>query len=204
MLLRASIVVSLLAMGCGVGEDDFEPVKEDPNPQRLVCSDAFTLTGTFTPGTPARPTDMNDPAYTLGCWPVGTWTFTATRDATDERILDITGDGKPERCGAVPGTQAAALDASYTLNVSRVLDNTPGIDGYVESYAIAGGVKVGSVWNGKEVYRLKVTEGGGGDCEGGVELLSEDRKMLWNFKPSQEGTVIKGFGEFAAYQEPQP
>lgn len=193
MMQRAGafIAIAILGAACGVGdEEDLVPV--DPNPAKMVCTDSFKITGTFTAGTPMR--DADSPT---GCWPVGTWTFTVALDPTDDNVLDITGDQKPDRCGAVSGTRAATFDASYNLVVTRVDDG----DGWVDTLAINGAA--GGRWNGKTVYRLKVTEGGGGECEGGIELYSPDSLEYWNMKPSLAGTVLSGFGDYALYEEPQ-
>jgi hypothetical protein len=199
--IGACVFVSLLAVGCTTGDDEkLEP--RDPNPQKIVCSDQFKLNGTFTPGTPARPvTDEAGDPFT-GCWPVGTWTFTAAIEASDENIPDITDDGVGDRCGRVEGTQVAVADGSYSFTVTRTPD--PDLD-YKDSYAVVGAVPEGMKlrWNNKYVTRVKVTEGGGLECEGGLELLSMDGKSYWNMKPSQGGTTIIGFGEFRLFQESQ-
>lgn len=201
--IGACILISSLGIGCGVGDDDkLEPL--DPNPNRLVCTDAFKVTGSFVPGTPARPiTDPEDPASPFtGCWPVGTWNFTLTTDPTDENILDITGDKKADRCGSVTSTSIATFDASYSFVVGRVADVN---EDYIDTYTVTGQVPEGvkTLWNDKYVYKLKVTEGGGGECTGGLELYSRDGKSYWNLQPVQTGTSITGFGDFHLYEESQ-
>jgi hypothetical protein len=190
----ACILGSLFAVGCGVG-DDGGGIPENKNPNGLVCTDAGTITGTFTAGTPVQPPDVS------GCWPVGTWTFTVALDPADDNVLDITGDDQPDRCGRVSGTNAAVFDASYSFVVNRTMTE----DGWDESYVLTGAVQDGEryKWNDKLLYRLKVSEGGGGDCEGGLELYSLDGKSYWNLKPSQLGAVLSGVAEFALYEESQ-
>ncbi|HWU86884.1 MAG TPA: hypothetical protein VN253_06400 [Kofleriaceae bacterium] len=169
---------------------------KDPNPSKMVCTDAFKVTGTWTAGTPVR--DADSPT---GCWPVGTWNFTVSLDPTDTEILDITGDRKPDRCGAVSATKAATFDGSYSFVVTRTDDG----DGWVDAYALTGAVTQGSqkVWNTKVIYKLDVSEGGAGECEGGIELYSADGKEYWNLKPSLTGNSIAGFGNYALYEETQ-
>ncbi|HWO21088.1 MAG TPA: hypothetical protein VNO30_20110 [Kofleriaceae bacterium] len=199
----AFILVSTLGVGCGVGDDaKVEPI--DPNPNGLVCTDAFKITGTFTPGTPARPTvDPEDPTVPFtGCWPFGTWNFTVTRDPLEDNIQDITGDAKGDRCGAVSGTQIATFDASYSFIATRTPD--PNSD-FIDSYSLAGQTVQGgkTFWNDKYLFKLKVTEGGGGECEAGIELYDRGGTNYWNLHPSLKGTTINGFGDFGLYEEPQ-
>jgi hypothetical protein len=186
-----------------------EPV--DPNPLAIACTDAFKITGTFTAST-ARPVD--NPA-TLevdesvgGCWPAGTWTFGVTLDPGDENIIDVTGDKLPDRCGRVAGTAAATFEASYAFTVTRTDDG----DGYIDTYAMntSGGLAADcSVAGAKCVARLKVSEGGARECEGGLEIYSADRKQYWNLHPEQASApapasgTLDGFGEFTQYNVPQ-
>lgn len=191
-------MISTVAVGCGVG-DETTPI--DPNPLAMACTDGFKVTGTFTASTP-RPADVE------GCWPAGTWTFQLALDPTDDQILDITGDQLPDRCGRVAGTTAATFESSYSFTVTRTDDG----DGYVDSYAMAGGSFAskcanddGSPTSGACVFRLKVSEGGGGECEGGLEIYSADRTEHWNLKPSQTTgvTALTGQGEYTKYTSPQ-
>ncbi|HEU0029561.1 MAG TPA: hypothetical protein VFQ53_02935 [Kofleriaceae bacterium] len=185
----ASLISSLLVMavGCGVGDDDGGGGDPDPNPNRLKCTAAFTLSGTFTEGSPARPVGQG------GCWPVGTWTFTATVNNTAD-VLDITGDGQGDRCGEVSGTTPPTVESSYSFQVNRVED--PSMDGLVESYNYLG--------SSPDFLRVHVSEGGAGDCEGTMEFVSQDAKQWWIFKPDQAGTTINGSGEYNLYLEPRP
>ena len=50
---------------------------------------------------------------------------------------------------------------------------------------------------------LKVSSGGGGECEGLLELWSVDNTKFWNMKPDMTGTAIAGHGSYAEYQDPQ-
>src|SRR5687767_9646792 len=97
----------LLVAACGVGDEGPDVETIDPNPLAIACTDAFKVSGTFTPST-ARPVD--NPATpdvdetVAGCWPAGTWTFSVTLDPSPENIIDVTGDKMPDRCGQVAGT----------------------------------------------------------------------------------------------------
>lgn len=201
----ACVFVSLLASGCGVGDEDEFALDQ------AVCTDAFKVTGSLTPD-PANPRpitdpnspDPNNPDPFTGCWPVGTWNFTVTIDPSDENINDVDGDQMGDRCGTVSGTKAATFDASYSFTVSRLKEGMDG-QGPEDSYALNGAVQEGDKfrWNDKYLSRLKVTEGGGGECEGGLELFSTDGKSYWNLKPALTGTTITGFGDFKLFVKPQ-
>jgi hypothetical protein len=201
------LLIGLLTAACGVGDeggggDDGgnPPDPIDPNPNRIQCSAAFTITGSFAPGTPARPVEVP-----TGCWPVGTWSFTATVDNTAE-VLDITGDKKGDRCGEVAGTNAPALAPSYSFRVDRSPLNddngTPGdpsddaIIGWSETYAYMGDMST--------FLRIAVSERGGQACEGHLELISPDKKSHWELVPNQTGTTIDGIGDFTLFMDPQP
>jgi hypothetical protein len=195
----ACVFVSLLASGCGVGDEDEEFALD-----RAICTDAFKVTGSLTPSTPRPVEDPNNPGDPFtGCWPVGTWNFTVTIDPSDENIIDVDGDQQGDRCGVVSGTTAATFDASYSFTVNR----REGSDGQgpEDSYVLNGAVQEGDKfrWNDKYLSRLKVTEGGGGECEGGLELFSTDGKSYWNMKPALTGTTITGFGDFKLFDQPQ-
>ncbi len=188
------VVFSMLLAACGVGGDDgVKPT--DPNPLEIACTDAFTVTGTFTAST-ARPADV------AGCWPAGTWTFSLALDPTDDNILDITGDGMPDRCGRVAGTAAASFESNYSFTATITDDG----DGYVTNYAMnGGGFAADCTQTGKCIYRLKVTEGGDRECEGGIEIFNADRTESWNLHPTQAtgSTTLEGSGDFVKYVNPQ-
>lgn len=171
----ALILLGLSVGACGVGDEDYTPPDTDDRNEELgiVCEGVFNLTGTFVAGTPGRPADVS------GCWPVGTWTFTAS-------LAEST-------CPAGPDGTAAAIAVlpSYRFTVGRVEGND--MQGYVDTYSWAGDISA--------VRRLKVTAGGGGECEGGLELFSADGTQFWNMKPNQTGGVLSGTGEYALYNE---
>jgi hypothetical protein len=209
----AYLFASVLLLGaCGVGDEGTNSSDPDPNPNRLKCSAALITTGTFQESlTNPRPIDplgpdgeagtADDNSPVGGCWPVGTWTFTATIDPAAE-VLDITGDGIGDRCGEVPGTQAPALEASYSFSVERTDD--PNNDGLVETYTYLG--------SSPDFFTVKVSEGGSGDCEGIMEFKSADAKEWWTFNPqictsascNPVTNTITGSGDFTFYLDSQP
>jgi hypothetical protein len=200
----------MLLVGCGVGDegDDGGP---DNNPNKLRCSAAITTTGTFQEGRP-RPLDPVGPdgiegtaddntVPIQGCWPVGVWTFTAQIDTSVE-VVDITGDGVGDRCGEVSGTETPALEGSYSFRVDRNED--PDSDGLVDVYTYLG--------SSANFFSIKVSEGGGGDCEGIVEFKSADARQWWTFNPNictsqncvPPSNNITGGGDFTFFIDPQP
>ena len=169
----AFLFLSVLVGACAVG-DEAGPVDTDDRDEILgiLCNAEYDVTGSFVASTPARPADMT------GCWPVGTWTFTATVRSNE--------------CGAAP----SQLEGSYSFRVDRTIDPDPTQDlGWIETYAYLG--------NQANLHRLKVSEGGGAECEGGLELYNADGTEFWNFKPSLGGTTIGGFAEYAKYDADQ-
>jgi len=159
-------------VGCGVGDDDMKPDPTGGNPNMEVCAAHFSISGSFTAGTPGRPIDPDTMMPITGCWPVGVWTFTA-------QISDM------GNC-----TDAPAISPSYSFRVDRM---DPDGAGYIESYALlAGGDGLQS--------HLHVSAGGGGDCEGGVEFGSQDGLQYWNLHPDLTGTALNGSGDFILYK----
>ena len=77
MRLAGAFAISILAVGCGVGDpNEGQP---DMNPLGRKCTATFSTHGTFAPDTAnPRPADGG-----TGCWPIGVWTFSATVDTND-------------------------------------------------------------------------------------------------------------------------
>jgi hypothetical protein len=169
--------LGLVVGACSVGGDDGTGggveggVDDRDDTLGIVCNATFKLAGSFTAGTPARPADSP-----TGCWPVGTWTFSATLDTNE--------------CATAP-----ALAASYAFRVDRTWVESSDSEGWVESYTYMGDQTM--------LFSLGVSEGGSADCEGGLELYSADGTEYWNFKPMQGDTTIDGFGEYAKYETSQ-
>jgi hypothetical protein len=146
----------------------------------MLCTASFKITGTFAPGTPARPNDPDTGMPIDGCWPVGTWTFTAMVDPA-----------APDDCKTPP----TAL-TSYSFRVDR-MDN--GTDGLVETHTNLGDV-------GTMSTHIAVSSNGQG-CEGSFELGSPDGKDYWNMQPTllnvpagmAPSTALGGSGDYAEY-----
>lgn len=172
----ACIVFVSLVGACGVGDEGGMPITEDPEDVLgILCSADYTVKGTWTAGTPMR--DANSPT---GCWPVGTWTFTAEMTSN--------------QCSSEP-TQ---LETQYSFRVDRMMNPDPEMDiGWEDSYTYLG--------NEDYLFRLKVSSGGGGDCEAHVQLYGADGTDYWNLKPAlfDDNNVLTGVGEYLKFREDQ-
>lgn len=172
-----------LTGACGVGDDgptggpNGDPLPPLDNSE--VCTASFTVTGTFTPGSTPRPTDPETGAPITGCWPVGTWSFTAT-------VAD-------NKCGAAP-----AVLPRYTFVVGRAPadPNDPASNDTVQTLMNT------TTLNGLQ-YHLSMSTNGQG-CEGSFELGSGDGKDYWNMKPTlpkdAAATTITGGGDYVEYK----
>jgi hypothetical protein len=130
----------------------------------IICEAELQLAGAFQLGAP-QPNDV------FGCWPVGTWTMTATIMSTD--------------CKDPP-----QLAAQYQMVVMRDVDDN-------QTYTLASDPSNRSV-------RLQVTSGGGGLCEGSLQIYNSDGTQLVNLSPSlQADSSINGHGQFELYGSDQ-
>ncbi|HEU4733255.1 MAG TPA: hypothetical protein VFT22_35425 [Kofleriaceae bacterium] len=146
----------------------------------IVCTGSFTITGTFAPAdTPPRPIDPETSMPILGCWPVGTWTFSAQLAESD--------------CAAPP-----SVLPSYSFKLDKI-EGTDG-QGFVDQ--ITNMTDIGSM----QVH-LAVSSNGQG-CEGNFELGSADGKDYWHMQPSllnpinpadPPTTTITGNGDYDEY-----
>jgi hypothetical protein len=82
MRLAGALTISILAVGCGVGDpNDTGP---DMNPLGRQCTTTFSTHGSFVPDTAnPKPVDPETGVAAEGCWPIGVWTFQATIDTND-------------------------------------------------------------------------------------------------------------------------
>jgi len=180
------IVLSMSTLGtlgaCGVGDDSELP----STPEARVCTANLAITGTFTIGAMA-PDDVNNDTNQppgdgrpdiMGCWPTGTWTWTMS-------VTDNT-------CPTAP-----VPEASYSFRTD-FLPDTGGEPQY--TYTLLAPALTSN-------FRLKVSSGGGGLCEGGLEIYSEDGKTGWIIQPAldvfNQSGPLNGKGEYAIWKEPQ-
>ena len=175
MLRMAGVGSLLLAMGCVVSTDaDTKPPVESP-PDLLgrICTAQLKVTGNFVQSK-APPLHEDGTPYT-GCWPIGTWTFSAT--------LEMNG------CSTAP-----QLLNQYQFKVDEMLDPTDGNYYQVNTYMTDPTVR----------HRVKVSQGGDGLCEGELDLFSSDGKQVWILKPElYADNHLGGDGEWAMYHEDQ-
>ncbi len=146
--------------GGGGGDDDGR--QEELG---ILCEASLSITGTFELGA-AQPDDI------FGCWPVGTWTFSASVVDTD--------------CEDAP-----MLLPEYKFQVTR--------DAVTEEEEYEYLTEPGY-----ERVRVGVSSGGGGLCEGSVEVYSLDGKTVVNLKPAlfADGH-LEGNGEFEVFGSDQ-
>lgn len=206
------LLASFSLAACGVGDEGGGPI-DTVNQNGIKCSAGIITTGQFVedPANP-RPNDPLGPdgeagtaddntTKIQGCWPAGTWTFTATIDPAAE-VVDVDEDGVGDRCGAVAGTVNPGFEASYSFRVSRIED--PNVGGLRDQYMYLG--------SSPNFHNVGVSEGGGGDCEGIMEFKSADSKEWWTFNPNictslncqPPSNTITGGGDYTLYIEPQP
>jgi len=176
----ASLLV-VLGAGCGVG-DDGPPSTPEPR----LCQAHFTLAGQFTLGMPAPDkvnNDTGDPPGDgkpdiQGCWPVGSWTFSATMTDND--------------CKTPP------------IPLAQSQFNTTFVDDPVEP---AYNYTVVTPNPSTTKTRIGVSSGGGGLCVGKLELFSEDGKQTWTLDAAlnvfNTSGPLTGVGEYAEWADSQ-
>jgi hypothetical protein len=187
----ANVLFALLTLtgACGVGGGDGSGSGSGggsggtvipPTDNSEVCAAAFTLTGTFTPGATPRPTDPDTGLPLTGCWPIGTWNFTAKVDTAS-----------PNTCATAP-----AVLPSYSFKVERTADPaspTETIQTITSLMTLTGGMQ----------YHIAMSSNGQG-CEGSFEFGTADGKDYWNMKPvlakDPAATAITGGGDYVEYK----
>ena len=177
------LLSSLLFIGaCGVGDE------ETNTPDERLCAAQLGLTGTFTMSAPAPDVVNNDtnmppsdgqPDFT-GCWPTGTWAFTANIESTT--------------CSSAP--VQPATEYRFTTTYTQSPDGAGGEYTYT---LVSPALQMGE-------YRLKVSSGGGGECEGVMELYLDGAKKAWILHPAlnvfNQSGPLTGVGEYGEFDEP--
>jgi hypothetical protein len=170
MLRIAGVSALILATGCLV-----ESTGEDLTPTDMlgrVCTTELAVTGSFVQSKAAPPHEDGTP-YT-GCWPIGTWTFSASYGMGD--------------CTTKP-----ALLAQYQFKVDELFD-MDGIPYQVNTYMTDPSARA----------RVKVSQGGDGLCEGELNLFSADGKEVTILKPELYADQhLGGNGELQIYKSDQ-
>jgi hypothetical protein len=172
--------------GCGVGGGDdgggggggtpTGPVQggiDDPNQANgVTCSADVTISGTFTQSTPP-PTDGD----TLpGCWPIGTWSFTATV-------------AKNNGCSPTP---AMLGNYSFTVALTDATDGSGQTQTLTSTTSVPSGIQT----------HLKVS-GTAQGCTGIFELGGDSGKDYWNLQPvlTNGSTTLTGTGAYDEYAD---
>ncbi|HEX4422408.1 MAG TPA: hypothetical protein VH165_31055 [Kofleriaceae bacterium] len=181
----ASVLFAMVATtaACGVGgDDDASPSKQqggvdDSNQKNgVTCTAELKISGTFTPGTPARPTDPDTMMPVTGCWPVGTWTFTAAVSTNT--------------CATAPTPLAGY---SFTLNRG---DDPDGL-GLSDTLANTTASQPAG-----ELNHVAMDTSAQG-CTGHLELGSMDGLDYWNLNPVLLNSVtdnsLTGTGEYERF-----
>ncbi|HEY5949454.1 MAG TPA: hypothetical protein VIV40_28360 [Kofleriaceae bacterium] len=153
-------------------------VESDPGPVMgtdmlgRVCTTELAVTGSFVQSK-APPVHEDGTPYT-GCWPIGTWTFTASTGMGD--------------CTTQP-----TLLAQYQFKVDEMLD-ADGLPYQVNTYMTDPAAR----------NRVKVSQGGDGLCEGELNLFSADGKEVWILKPElYADNHLGGNGEYQLFKSDQ-
>jgi len=138
------------------------------------CTTELTTSGSFVQSTPP-PVHEDGTPYT-GCWPLGTWTFTAALAPA---------------MGSCENTPAPL--AQYQFKVEEKLDAMG--DAYQQTtYLTDPGIR----------YRGKISQGGDGLCEGELDLFSADGKEVWILKPElYADNHLGGSGEYQRFNKDQ-
>jgi hypothetical protein len=168
--ISALVGFSLLA-ACTTGDSP-----TNTNTLGIQCSAELTVSGSFTASQP-RPDDNAD-----GCWPIGTWTFTA-------QLVD-----GMNSCSPAP-TPLPQYQFEGTLSPDPNDPEGP----QLQTFTFTTDPTVNNT--------VKVTEGGSGSCSGDLELYSADGKQVWVLRPEVDTidatSTISGDGEFRIYDTDQ-
>lgn len=173
MLRIAGVSALFLVTGCLVSSDP-DPVPTPPDLLGRICTQQLAVTGSFVQSV-APPANADGTPYE-GCWPIGTWTFSAT-----------VGDGD---CSTKPTPLA-----QYQFKGELMPDpDVPGDNFQVFTYMTDPTIR----------NRLKVSQGGDGLCEGELNLFSTDGKQVFILKPElYADSHLGGMGEFQLFGSDQ-
>jgi hypothetical protein len=151
---------------CTSGDDP----NTNPNPNGRTCTATLAISGSFTPDA-----TIPMPAGYNGCWPEGTWTFSASVVNSD--------------CKDAP-----ALQNQYQFKADAELDMNG--DPIVDKFTL--------MMPAPTAFQniVKVSELGNAICEGEVDLYSTDGMTVWSFRPDLQQAVntnITGQGEYGVF-----
>jgi hypothetical protein len=174
---RAGLLAICLVAACGVGEDPPPGTGSgsgsDNNTLGRICTATLSVMGSFTPGA-AAPTNPDGTAYE-GCWPIGTWNFTAQVAMND--------------CDTAP-----TMLPSYSFQGTLTTDAATGDP--LQNFKYLTDPTAHAI--------VHVSAAGYATCEGELGIYSPDGKQVWNLKPwlNTDHTII-GEGEYDLYGSDQ-
>jgi hypothetical protein len=144
----------------------------DGNTLDRVCTAQLAITGTFTPGQ-AAPLNPDGTTY-VGCWPIGTWKFSATVSMNT--------------CATAP-----TMLPEYAFVGSVTTDPQTGDP--LQNFMYTTDPSAHTI--------VHVSEASNAQCEGEVDVYSTDGKQIWNMKPWLATGTITGEGEYSLYNSNQ-
>lgn len=141
---------------------------------RLVCQTSLTTSGSFSPGAPN--TDG------VECWPDGVWTISAAL-----------------RPGSESSTRAPALQPQYQI---RVTVNVEAGADMADRYAYQYLGQFDPQDPANMFVRMKVSGGGGGLCDGELQIFSPDgTQALVLHAALRPDNSLSGLGNFSIYSD---
>ena len=186
----------LLGLGlfaaCGVGDDT--PPPHDTTDR--MCQASGTVTGTWTQSLADPDLDGDGQPDILGCWDAGVWSFSAT-------VVTNNCNTAPVPLGNYKFSSTYQITPTGCTPGSKDAQGNPLCELSSEMYAYMTDPSIHS--------HVKTTSGGGGICEGELELFSPDGLQVWTFTPvlssytdaNMTGGVVGGQFEFAVYPTDQ-
>jgi hypothetical protein len=133
----------------------------------IICESTLLVTGTFAPGL-AQPVDM------MGCWPVGTWTLSATIDRLG--------------CDPQPDFQTGEFAESWVYEVT-----------YDEETTTTNMVFVNNPTDDR--VNFKITTAGDSLCHGAMDHFQLDNTVI-GFRPTlQLDGTLTGIGTYTVHEE---
>jgi hypothetical protein len=183
-LVAICFVVSIAACDTGSSKVVADAIPSEAMNVQLgiTCSTFYSSAGTFVPNTADPP-----PTGFSGCWPIGQWTFSLTKD-----INESNGGGSDTCAGSNEPTPLAQYQFTGTT-----MNDTQGDPEEIFTY--------NPQTNDPNVNNtIKVTEGGSGLCQGSVTLYDSTGTKVWSLSPElNANNSITGNAEYDLYTTDQ-
>ncbi|MEO6773973.1 MAG: hypothetical protein ABI467_13310 [Kofleriaceae bacterium] len=169
--MKLASALFLVPVVCGCKSGDTPGGADASTANDRVCDATLTTMGSFVPDPAATP-----PADSTGCWPAGTWTFTAAVTQNDCTTAPV-----PESQYQFKGVQTADMNGDPIVDTFTYLNDPT---------------------NPRVI--VKVSEGGSGLCEGELTIYSTDGTKVWLLKPELNAdNTITGDGEYGEFTSDQ-